>query len=152
MIVYLGADHRGFRLKETLKTALKRAGHRVVDMTSSVSRLDDDYPDIAASVAGIVAVMPKKRRGILVCESGVGMDVVANKFPGIRCALGISVPQIRSARRDDDVNILAIAAEFTPKATAYAMTKIFLTQEFSKIPRYTRRIKKIAALERSLRS
>ncbi len=149
MIIYIGADHRGFRLKNILQPLLEKKGYTVIDVSGDVYNANDDYPDIAASVAHAVAENPGQRRGILICGSGVGMDIVANKFPGVRAALALSLLQVRSARRDDDANILTIAADFTSVRTAQQMVLKFLTQSFSKVPRYARRIKKIARIERS---
>lgn len=148
MTVYLGADHRGFKLKSTLSSALAALGHRVVDLGDAEYNEDDDYTDFAAAVAGKVS-KESDARGILVCGSGVGVDVTANKFKGVRSVLALSPVQVRAARHDDDVNILSIASDFTTEAEAVELTKAFLETPFSGLPRHARRLEKIAAFERS---
>ncbi len=147
MKVYFGADHRGFNLKETLK---KQAGgnFEVVDLGNKVYDEGDDYPDFAALVAGRVGYDPINSRGVLICGSGAGVDVTANKFAGVRSVLGISSEQVKAARSDDDVNVLSIAANFTKDEEASAMLKVFLETEFSGEERYKRRIKKISEIEK----
>ncbi len=147
MIIYIGADHRGFHLKEALKHALKADGYEVADMGNAEIDQDDDYPDCAAAVGGKVADAGGEARGILICGSGIGVDVVANKFNGVRSALAVSTEQIRAGRHDDDVNVLAIAAGFTKEDDALAIARVFLETPFEKEERYVRRLEKIAKIE-----
>jgi len=147
VVIYFGADHRGFNLKETLKGLLQSEGHQVVDMGNSSYDPSDDYPDFGAAVAGKVSGDPAGSRGVLICGSGVGMDVVANKFPRVRAALGVSLDQVSSARHDDDVNVLVIPADFVAEADAKKMAQVFLATPFAGDERYRRRIAKISKME-----
>jgi len=148
MVIYLGADHGGFALKEKLKEVLKRDGYDLVDLGASTFQDGDDYPDFAAPVAERVGADPDTSRGILICRSGFGMDITANKFPGVRAALPLSSDHIYQGRHDDDVNILCLSADFIDETTALNMMKIFLSTPFAKEERYTRRLKKISHFDR----
>lgn len=148
MLIYIGADHRGFNLKERLKEFLHNEGYEVVDSGNKRYEEGDDYPDFASAVAREVSKDPGERRGVLICGSGVGVDVVANKFAGIRSALVTSTDQAYSARHDDDVNILSLAADFMiEEDDAQKIVKVFLVTPFSGKERYKRRISKITELE-----
>ena len=105
------------------------------------------YPDYAAPVAGAV-LSGKAERGILVCSTGVGMSIAANKFPGIRAALGVNAEEVRLTRAHNDANILTLGAQFTDEAAAEALADVFLRTEFDG-GRHRRRLAKIAALERN---
>lgn len=147
MIIYIGADHRGFYLKETLKRALTKDGYEVIDLGNPESDQNDDYPDCAAAVAQKVAGTDGEVRGILICGSGIGVDIVANKFAGVRSALAVSAEQVRAGRHDDDVNVLSIAAGFTKEEDALAIARVFLGTPFEHDERYTRRLEKITKIE-----
>lgn len=148
MIIYIGADHRGFYLKETLKQALKTAGYEVIDLGNSEADVNDDYPDFAGAVAEKVAGTGSEVRGILICSSGIGVDITANKFPGVRSALPMSVEQIRAGRNDDDVNILSLASDFVTPEDALAIVRAFLGTPFDGEARRVRRLEKIAKIEK----
>lgn len=147
MVIYLGADHGGFALKEKLKAVLKNDGYDPADMGSATYRDGDDYPDFAIPVARRVSAAPETSRGILICRSGFGMDITANKFPGVRAALPLSADHIYQGRHDDDVNILCIAADFMDETTALNVMKIFLSTPFAREERYARRLGKITNVE-----
>ena len=147
MIIYIGADHKGFYLKETLKSALKKDGYEVVDLGDTKIDDGDDYPEFASAVAEKVAGTGQEVRGIVVCGSGIGVDIVANKFSGVRSALAISGEQIRAGRQDDDVNVLALAAGFIKPEDALDIARIFLSTPFVKEERYSRRLGEIAQIE-----
>jgi len=147
MVIYLGADHRGFNLKELLKSYLKEEGYEVVDLGNSEYKEDDNYPDFGAAVAAKVSLDPPQSRGILLCGSGVGMDIVANKFRNVRSALAISADQIYDARHDDDVNVLCIAADFTSEIDAKKIVEVFLKTPFAKEERFRERLEKISQIE-----
>lgn len=147
MIIYIGADHRGFYLKETLKQALKNDGYEVIDLGNAESDGNDDYPDFAGAVAEKVAGTGGEVRGIVICGSGIGVDVVANKFSGVRSALALSPDQVRAGRQDDDVNVLSLAADFIKPEDALAVVNVFLSTPFKKEERYSRRLGKISELE-----
>lgn len=148
MIIYIGADHRGFYLKEALKQALKSDGYEVIDLGNSEADMNDDYPDFAGAVAEKVAGTGSNVRGILICSSGIGVDVTANKFPGVRSALAMSVEHIRAGRNDDDVNVLSLASDFTKPEDAIAITRTFLATPFDGEARRVRRLEKIARIEK----
>ncbi len=148
MIIYLGADHRGFQLKEVLKSILHEGGYEVVDKGAMEFTDGDDYPKYAAAVAREISKNPGDR-GIVLCGSGVGVDVVANKFPGVRAALAISTDQIFNARHDDDANVLAVAADFTDEEAVKNIAHVFLVTPFSGEPRHERRLREIGEIEQA---
>jgi ribose 5-phosphate isomerase B len=144
MKLSIGADHAGFALKEKLKDQLRAEGHEVTDMgTNSTESVD--YPDFAEKVADQV-ISGEVERGILVCSSGVGMSIAANKINGIRAALGVNEVEVGFVRRHNDANILAIGANFTQPDLAEKLVEVFLHTEFEG-GRHARRVAKIAALE-----
>ena len=146
--IYLGADHRGFELKERLKKALADEAYSVEDLGAAKMMQDDDYPDYARAVAEKVAESPIDRRGIVICGSGFGVDIVANKYPGIRAALAMSPEHVHQGRHDDDVNMLALAADFTGPDDALKIVNSFLSTPFDgKDERYKRRLEKITDIE-----
>ena len=150
MTIYIGADHRGFSLKARVAEALKQDGHEVVDVGAFAYDPADDYPDFAGAVAEKVAAASAATpaRGIVICGSGFGVDVVANKFKGVRSGLAISPEHIRIGRHDDDLNVLSIAADFTPPEKALEMVRAFIATAFDpNEARYVRRIEKIKKIE-----
>jgi ribose 5-phosphate isomerase B len=147
MNIYIGADHGGFDLKSRLDAELKNDGYTVIDVGDEKLIKEDDYTDFARAVAENVAMDLAGRRGIVICRSGFGMDIAANKVKGIRAALAMSPDHIYQGRHDDDVNVLAIAADFVDADTASKMVKVFLTTPFAKEERYARRLGKIAEIE-----
>ena len=147
MIIYIGADHRGFALKETIKAHLIDTGMEVVDLGNDILEEGDDYPDFAAAVADAVSMNPEEDRGIVLCGSGVGVDIVANKIIDIRSALALSADQIRAARTDDNVNVLALAADFLDEAGAKQIVTTFIETEYDEAEQHQRRIDKITELE-----
>ena len=148
LTIYLGADHRGWQLKNHLLQWLQQMVGSVVDLGSDQFQPEDDYVDYAATVARHVVSQPD-RRGIVICGSGVGVDIVANKIPGARCGLCSSVKQVRSARQDDDINLLALAADYVSLSQAEAIVDSFLRTPFANLPRFQRRLNKIKHLELS---
>ncbi len=153
MKVYIGADHRGFKLKEELKTWFLEIKISVKDLGAFKYNPDDDYPLFAQEVAKNVGADLKKNlesRGIIICGSGVGVDIVANKFKHIRSGLAISSKQVEEARKDDDINILAIPSDFVNEETAKKIVKIFLETKFSKEDKKIRRLEEIEKIEHGL--
>jgi RpiB/LacA/LacB family sugar-phosphate isomerase len=147
MVIYLGADHGGVGLKEKLKEALQEEGYEIIDFGAFERTEGDDYPDFGVPVAEKVSLAPDVSRGILICRSGFGMDIVANKFPGVRAMLPVSPDHAYQGRHDDDANILCFAADFTDEATALKIVKVFLSTPFAKEERYARRLEKISNIE-----
>jgi len=148
MVIYFGADHRGFDLKELLKSYIQSMGSEVVDLGAATKNPDDDYVDFARAVGERVSRQNDQARGILVCGSGAGMDIAANKFRGVRATTGLSANQVFDARNHDNINVLSIAADFTTEEEAKQMAKIFIETPLSPEPRHARRLEKIAELER----
>jgi ribose 5-phosphate isomerase B len=146
MIIYFGADHRGVNLKNDLLAFVKGLGYEVLDVYPNPIP-EDDYPDVAGAVAKKVAEDPENGRGVVICASGAGMDIAANKVRGIRAALGLGPDQIFDARHDDDVNILALASDFEEAGAAEAIVRVFLNTPFSGEERFQRRIQKIKEIE-----
>jgi ribose 5-phosphate isomerase B len=146
MRIAIGSDHAGFELKERLRDKLRAEGHEVEDF-GTASTESVDYPDFAAEVSKAV-VAGKAERGILVCSSGVGMSIAANKIHGIRAALGTHEEEVGYVRRHNDANVLAIGAKYTEPALAERLSEVFLTTEFEG-GRHARRVEKIRLLEES---
>ena len=146
MKVFLGADHRGFELKEKVAKWLFEWSHDFQDLGAVILDKSDDYTKYASEVASLVAD-DKNAFGILLGASGVVVEVVANKFDGIRASLGKSAEQVRAGRSDDDMNILVIASDFTSEEDAKKMVKIFLETKFSGKARHERRLEEIQKIE-----
>jgi ribose 5-phosphate isomerase B len=147
MVIYFGADHRGFELKQKLIPALKEKGYEVVDMGASEVIEGDDYVDYAKLVAERVSTDPESR-GVLICGSGAGMSIAANKLRRVRASLGMSNDEVFDARHDDDLNVLCLASEFVSEEDAKSMVNVFLSTPFSAEERYVRRLNKISELEK----
>jgi ribose 5-phosphate isomerase B len=145
MKIAVGADHAGYALKERLLEKLKVEGHEVVDFGTD-STESTDYPDFAAAV-GYAVARNEAEAGLLVCSSGVGMSIAANKIHGVRAALGTNVDEVSYTRRHNDANVLALGSHYTDEPTAKALLDTFLTTGFEG-GRHARRIEKINKLER----
>ncbi len=154
MKIFVGADHRGFALKEKLKPWLANLGYEVVDCGNSVYEKTDDYPDFSFAVADRVASKPSapgtlpSTMGIVICGSAVGVTVAANKVKGARCSPGLGVEEIARGREDDDLNILALSGDYMTENRVKKMIMAFLTTPFKGDERHTRRLKKIEAREK----
>ncbi len=144
MRVALGSDHAGFDLKERLKRFLDGL-HVACEDLGCPSSDPVDYPDIAAAVARKVADGAVER-GLLVCGTGIGMAIAANKIDGIRAAPACSLEAVALARRHNDLNVLTLGARITPDDTAFAFVRAFLDTPFDG-GRHQRRVDKIADLE-----
>ncbi|MFA6495224.1 MAG: RpiB/LacA/LacB family sugar-phosphate isomerase [Candidatus Paceibacterota bacterium] len=146
MRIYIGADHRGFELKNELVDFLRASKHEIIDQGNTVYDKDDDYPIFAIAVARAVAG-DLSARGIIVCGSGVGVDIVANKIDGIRSGLCETLEQAIAARRDDDINVLALAADFIDEASAKKIVTAYVDTTFEDASRHVRRLNEISELE-----
>ncbi len=140
--IYIGAAHRGFARKEHIKTWLVRNGYHVVDCGASVYDADDDYPDYAQAVARRVAI-DTNARGIVICGSGVGVCIAANKIDGIRAGLALSPAHVRDATQHDHLNMLCLSADYMTDDEANACVRAFLETCYSQEERHVRRVKKI---------
>jgi ribose 5-phosphate isomerase B len=145
-MLVLGADHGGYALKEYLKRVLLKNGHEVLDVGPERLHRDDDYPLIAAEVAKRVR-RTTGGRGMLLCGSGVGMSVVANKFAGIRAVNAWDVKVVTRARREEDANVLVLPAHFVTRGNAEKIVHAWLATPFQRIARYRRRLGEIARIE-----
>lgn len=140
MKIYVGADHRGFRLRQSLITYLQKAGYDVVDDSEPKLNPEDDYPLVAQRlVKDMLTSDDNEPRGILLCGSGQGICMAANRFKGIRALLGYDREAVRSARRDDDANVICLPADVLEKDTANMLVETFLNTPFLPEPRYIRR-------------
>lgn len=148
-MIYLGADHKGFHLKEEIKMWLRQWGLEFEDLGNSEFDEEDDYPIFASEVAKKVSDNEDSCVGIVACGSGVGVDIVANKYPLIRCGLGFGAQQIKSAREDDDINMLALPASFLSYKKAKKITEIFLKVEYEPTQNHDRRIRQILDIEKN---
>ena len=146
MKIALAADHAGFRLKEHLRDYLTSGGHEVVDFGTG-SDASTDYPDYA-SRAGQSVSSGECELGVLVCYTGVGMSISANKVPGVRAAVAANEETVELTRRHNDANMLAIGAKFTVPEQAERYVEVFLGTAFEG-GRHSRRVGKIADIERA---
>jgi RpiB/LacA/LacB family sugar-phosphate isomerase len=145
MRIAIGADHAGFELKEKLRAGLRDLGHQVID-AGTVNTDPVDYPDYAEAVAKLI-LAGKADRGVLVCGSGVGASVAANKLPGIRAALCHDTYSARQGVEHDDMNILVLGARVIGQELARELIRTFLSATFTGEERHRRRLEKIKALE-----
>lgn len=155
MKIYIGADHRGFELKNKLIGWLKSQSYAVEDCGNRVFDPEDDYPDFAQKVVSRMidnlcqkphdsrSKMDADSLGLLVCGSGVGVSIAANRYDGIRCVLGFNVDQVRHARAHDHVNVLALPSDYADEKQAREMVAAFIRTETLNQKKYLRRIKKL---------
>ncbi len=146
MKIFLGADHRGYNLKEKITTWLFDWNYEFEDLGADHFDSDDDYPLFAERVASLVANEPSSR-GILLCGSGVGVDATANKFDGIRASVGINPEQVKAGREDDDMNVLVIASDYTDESNVKEIVKSFLETRYIDIEKHERRLDEIEKIE-----
>jgi RpiB/LacA/LacB family sugar-phosphate isomerase len=143
--IVLGADHAGYALKTTLSAQLREAGHEVVDVGTD-GEAPVDYPDYAEAVAVVVRER-RAERGIVICGSGVGASVAANKVPGIRAGLCHDTYSAHQGVEHDDMNVLVMGARVIGQALAWDLVRAYLGAAFTGEQRHQRRLDKIAALE-----
>lgn len=147
MQIFVGADHQGFQLKSRLVTLLKRHGYEVADEGDEKLDPNDDFPVFAGRVVGaVLASNDNDARGILVCGSGQGMCMAANRFKGIRACLAYDRESARSSRNDDDSNVLCLPASVLKTEDAGSIVQTWLDTPFAAAPRYVRRIKELDEL------
>lgn len=146
-MLYLGADHGGYRLKEVLKRMFKKSRIPFRDVGAHGLDENDDYPTMAAAVARGVQ-KNAKNRGILICRSGVGVCIAANKLKDVRAVLAPTTWIAKRARRDDDTNVLCLPSERLKPAAAWAVVRAFLRQPFRNAARDRRRLRQIRSFER----
>jgi ribose 5-phosphate isomerase B len=146
MTVYIGADHRGFHLKEKLKVWLLDQKYEVVDCGNSTYDQDDDFPDFSFAVTDRL-MTDEGSRGIVICGSGGGVTIASNKVKGIRCTAAVHVADVKHNRESNDINTLALSADHTDFDEAKELVAAFLTTEFIGEERHIRRLNKIAMRE-----
>ncbi len=143
MTIFIGADHRGFKIKESLKPYLKDFGHEIVDLGNDHFDENDDYPDFANAVAEKVSQNPETDKGILICGSGIGMSIAANKFENVRAAQVDKIEEAILSKKDNNANVLTLSGSDLSESEVKEITKAWLETPFSKEERHERRIKKI---------
>ena len=160
MTIFVGADHRGFDLKNSLIEYLHEKNIRIEDLGNYQLEPEDDYPNYAKKVAQAVLQKPNEFLGIVICGSGVGVCIAVNRFKGIRCGLGFEADQVKHIRENDHVNILALAADYLKPTSAEAsagrsenngpglekakeLVDIFISAKPKDQTKYLRRIKKL---------
>ena len=146
-LIYVDADHRGFKLKNKIVECLREWEYEVTDLGRDICDEDDDYSEIAIKLAE--KVTKDKTKGILICGSGVGVSIAANKVDGARAALCTSEKQARLSRVDDDANILCLSADLVDEEINLEIAKTFLETVFSSEEKHIRRINKIKEYERT---
>ena len=146
MKIAIGADHAGFELKQALIKHLEGFGHQLQDVGTYNSEASD-YPLYGEKVAKLVS-SKQVDRGIVVCGNGIGMCIVANKVPGVRCALVFTEKMARDTRDHNDSNVLSLAGRDLPVDENIRIADAWLSTPFSNADRHTRRIQEIGAIEK----
>ena len=145
--VVLGSDHRGIELKSYLIDKLKDSDNlRIIDCGPFDSKISVDYPDYASKVCKEVIKLNNKKiksYGVLICSTGIGMSITANKFREIRCGLCINSKQVQATREHNNSNVLALGSDYITKNEAVSMVKKFISTRFSDEHRHSRRVEKI---------
>ncbi|HOA51506.1 MAG: ribose 5-phosphate isomerase B [Thermogutta sp.] len=144
MRIVVGSDHRGSTLRHKVIAYLSRLGQEVIDVGVD-SQNGVDYPDVAAEVARRISGS-EGERGLLICGTGLGMAIVANKFPGVRAAPCHDELMVEIARRHNDLNVLCLAADLVGELLAIRLIDVWLQTEFEG-GRHARRLQKIAQIE-----
>lgn len=148
-MLYIGSDHGGFELKEIIKKFLKKQHIAFQDCGADYYNPDDDYPAFAEQV-GTQVIKNNKNLGILLCKSGQGVCIAANKIHGIRAALCWDSVSAYHSRNDDNANILCLPANFLTSKQVILIIKKWLATPFSREPRYKKRINQILKSEKTL--
>ena len=146
-MIYIGADHGGYKLKEQLKKFLTKKKLEFLDVGAKSLKVGDDYPDYAKLVAKKVSDNPLRNIGILICRSGQGVCIVANKFTHVRAALVWNTKEAEMSRIDDMSNVLCLPSDYISSKEAEAIVNVWLTTAYSTEARHIRRIRKISSLE-----
>lgn len=151
MKLVISADHAGFPLKEDVRAYLSKAGHEIVDLGAYNGNSPDDYPDFAEKVGDAITGGVAKR-GILICGSGVGVCIAANKIPGIRAGMCHDTYSAHQGVEHDDMNVIVLGARIIGAALAYEVVDAFIKANFiANEERFRRRFDKVMALEAKYR-
>ena len=146
MIIAIGADHAGYELKQDVADYLRGLGHTVLDLGADNANTRDDYPDYSEAV-GLAVLDRRCDRGIVICGSGVGASVAANKLPGIRAGLCHDTYSAHQGVEHGDMNLLVLGAQVIGTEMAHELVRAFIGAEFSGEERHRRRLAKVKALE-----
>ncbi len=149
-MIYIASDHGGFKLKQQLLKFLEKQNFEYKDLGPSKFKDGDDYPDYSVKVAKQVSKNPVSNLGILLCRSGQGVCIVANKFAGVRAGLVWNTKQAVLSRNDDMTNVLCLPSDFINLSQATAIVKTWLDTPYSTETRHMRRVQKISRLEKLL--
>ncbi len=147
MKIAIASDHAGYPLKKNLTEVLKKGKHELLDLSGDNPNPQDDYPDFAKAVALAVA-QKKVERAILICGSGVGANVAANKVPGVRASVCHDTFSARQGVEDDDMNVLCLGGRIIGEELAKEILETFLSAQFSNAERHVRRLKKVLSIEK----
>lgn len=147
IMIYLAADHRGFQLKEAIKRLLTRRSIAFEDVGAKAYAEGDDYVDFARDAAEKVAADPSVHKGVFLCGSGHGVDMVANKFKGVRAVLCWNMQVAKQSRQHEDANVLVLPADWLDEAVVEEVVTLWLGTEFSHEERHVRRLEKIRDVE-----
>ncbi len=147
MRIVVGGDHRGYQLKDVIAEHLRAAGHQVEDVGTHSSE-SVDYPDVAVAVGSLIQ-SGAADRGILVCGSGVGAVIAANKLPGIRAGICHDTYSAHQGVEHDDMNLVCLGSRIIGEDVALEVVDAFIGAKFSGEERYRRRLQKVADLERA---
>lgn len=148
MTIALGCDHAGFPLKKLLQAWLEKKGRKLLNLGVDTDEVPADYPDYALAVSEAVAA-GKAERGVIVCGSGVGATIAANKVPGVRACMCHDTFSARQGVEDDDMNVLCLGGRIIGPELAYEVLGAFLNAKFSGLGRHQRRKDKVTAIERT---
>jgi len=146
MRIVFGADHAGFEMKQNVQAFVRGLGHEVIDVGTFTGTEPDDYPDFAEALAQAVTE-GRAERGILICGSGVGASVAANKVPGIRAGLCHDTYSAHQGVEHDDMNVLVLGSRIIGTELAHELAKSFLGATFSNEERHVRRLGKVKKIE-----
>ena len=147
MKIYIGSDHNGYQYKQDLTYALRNAGHEVIDDGNISIDPNDDFPQFAGRVVtDLLIANDPDAKGLLICGSGQGMCMAANRFKGIRASLCWSLEEARASRNDDDSNVLCLSSRYLSIDEAQSIVTTFLQTPFAAAARFTRRIQELDQL------
>lgn len=145
-MIYLASDHRGFYLKEKIKHLLEKKNLKFQDLGNFKLDPNDDYPLFVKQVAQKISQNPQAR-GIVLCGSGIGASIVANKYKNVRAGICWRKEIVIQARNDDDINIMVLPADYIVEEELEPLINYFLTTNFSNLPRHRRRLEEIKEIE-----
>lgn len=145
-MIYISSDHRGFEMKNYITSKFLSEKVEIIDLGPKTLEIDDDYPDYAKLVAEKIKENPENL-GILICANGVGINIAANKFRGVRAALSWDPEHAKTTRTDDGSNILTLPADYLTNEKALEIVETWLATNFSGEERHLRRLVKLSNIE-----